>query len=76
MYFLVLKHIHPKGTRTSSEGISTNYRSARVEKQTGRFLGHLMLRKQLQEHLILQLLFLYTNITFFMANELRATPCS
>ena len=27
MYFLVLKQIHPKGTRTSSEGISTNYRS-------------------------------------------------
>ena len=29
-YFLVLKQIHPQGTRDSSEGISTNHRWARV----------------------------------------------
>ena len=69
-----LKKVHPQGTRDSAEGIRTNYRWARVYKQTGRFpAGYLIQPKQLQEHLILQLLF-FTGI--FLGNELRATLLS
>ena len=69
-----LKKIHPQGTRDSAEGIRTNYRWARVKKQTERlFPRHLIQPKQVQEHLILQLLF---DTGIFLANELRATPLS
>ena len=38
-----LKKIHPQGTRDSAEGIRTNYRWARVKKQTERlFPRHLI----------------------------------
>ena len=41
---LSLKKIHPQGTRDidSAEGIRSNYRWARVKKQTERFPGHLI----------------------------------
>ena len=37
-----LKKIRPQATRDSSEGIRTNFRWAKVKKQTGRFPGHLI----------------------------------